>query len=216
MSFSLRLGLALLPLAAYFFLLGTWHARPRPTVVPGPRDFLLLALGFGGLIAFGPVGELLILWIFPRPSIAAWMAVASLVGLIALAGSLRARRRVIVYHADSAALGDALALAFEEVAGPSTPTPHGLQDRESRRGLHVETGRRLGTGTVETYGESPEALAEALAPVLAARLASSRSPRSRLATFWYGLAFLTLTVAALATALTRPDARAEVRRLRGR
>ena len=166
MSGLVRMALAFLPLAAYFSVLGVWQSGRRPRVVSGPRDFALLAFGLGGMIAFGPLGEAVIVSVFRRPSLAAWLAVASLVGLLALLAAARARKRLVVYQVEAADLDLALGRAMEFVAGDATRTLHGYEDVPGRRGVTVEVGRRLRFGVVEAHGDRPEALIEAIRPEL--------------------------------------------------
>src|SRR5438309_1399111 len=47
------------PLGFYLWVLGLWQSGRRPHVVRGLTDFTLLAFGVGGVLAFGPFGQLL-------------------------------------------------------------------------------------------------------------------------------------------------------------
>jgi hypothetical protein len=207
---------ALVPLALYFFILGKWHSGSRPRLVTGASDFGVLALGLGGPIAFGPVGEFLVDFLFPRESLAAWLAVASGVGLLALVGSTRARRRLVVYHVEGHALTAAIGVALDRITGPVHQTLHGFEDTKGQRGLTVEVGSRLGFGVVEAYGENPESLIDRIRPELKATLSSVSSRSSRLATLCFGLSFATIAILCASTAyLTRSEVRAVVRRIVG-
>ncbi len=126
MPLSVRAALAFLPLSAYFFALGIWQGGTRPRVVSGAKDFGMLAFGLGGLIAFGPLGQVAVDAVFPRPSVAAWMAVASLVGLLAMAWSLRARKRLVIYRVEADPLDHAARPTRRwrrPAAGVSRPAP---------------------------------------------------------------------------------------------
>lgn len=216
MMTTTRLLLALLPLAGYFAVLGMLHAGQRPKVVAGPVDFGCLALGLGGLIAFGPLGELIVNAVFPKPNLPAWLAMASLVGLLAMMGASRARSRLVVYNVDGRALTDAVGRVMESVAGPVAATVHGYEDARERRGVTVEIGPRLGWGIVSAYGEHPEALIDAIRSDLAAQLGSPRRDRSGLVVLWLTLAAATLAVLFVGwTLMSRPEIRAAARKIGG-
>jgi hypothetical protein len=194
MTPTVRLALALLPLAAYFAVLGAWYAGRRPRVVAGPLDFGFLAFGLGGVIAFGPVGGLVVNAVFPHPNVSAWLAIASLVGLLAMFWAARTKARLVIYHVDGEALKDAVRLAMEGIAGPVMSTVHGFEDATHRRGLRVEIGRSLGYGVIEAYGERPEVLIEAIRSALGPRLDAKVANRARLAAVWFALAGGTFTL----------------------
>ncbi len=216
MTTQIRLLLALLPLAGYFAVLGMLHAGRRPRVVAGPADFGCLALGLGGLIAFGPLGGLIVNTVFPKPNLPAWLAMASLVGLLAMMGASRARTRFVVYNVDGQALTDAIGRVMEAIAAPVTATLHGYEDAKGRRGVTVEIGPILGWGIVSAHGEAPEALIDAVRSALRARLDAPRRIRSSLVTLWFGLAGATLAVLFIAsTLMTRAEIRAAVRKIGG-
>ena len=216
MMATFRLALALVPLALYFFILGKWHSGSRPKLVTGAIDFGVLALGLGGPIAFGPVGEFLIDFLFPRESLAAWLAVASGVGLLALIGSTRARRRLVVYHVEGHVLTAAIGVALERITGSVHQTLHGFEDTKGQRGLTVEVGSRLGFGVVEAYGENPESLIDRIRPELNTILSQVWLPQTRLATLWYGLSCATVAVLCASSAyLTRFEVWSLIRRVTG-
>lgn len=214
MTTQTRLLLALLPLAGYFAVLGMLYAGRHPKVVAGPVDFGCLALGLGGLIAFGPLGELIVNTVFPRPNLPAWLAMVSLVGLFAMMGASRARSRLVVYNVDSQALTDAVGRVMEAIAGPVTATVHGYEDAKNRRGVTIEIGPILGWGIVSAHGEAPEALIDAVGSALKARLDAPRRIRSSLVALWFALAAATLAALFVASTLTsRPEVRAAVRKI---
>lgn len=217
MTVSTRLALALLPLAGYFFALGVLNSGRRPRVISGAADFALLSLGLGGLLAFGPVGGACVRWIFPRETLAAWMAVGAFVGLVAMFGVTRTRARLLVYHASGDDLRRAIGRAMARVAGVATPTLHGFEDVARGRGIRVEVGRVLGSASIEAYGTHPESFAETLMPALREELSGEPATSSRWSTFWFGLACLTTMIvlilvlvrttaaSAVPARLTRPD-----------
>lgn len=216
MTGPVRMALAFLPLASYFFVLGVWQGGARPRVVSGPRDFALLAFGLGGLIAFGPIGQFLVAAVFPAPTFAAWLAVASLVGLLAMVAAIPTRTRLVVYHVEAPDLAQALGRAVERVTGPATRTLRGFEDGPSHRGVTVEFGHRLRFGVVQAYGQRPEALIEAIRPALAEELRGVVVRPTRLATIWFGLSCAVILAIPLALALlARPEVRAAIRRMGG-
>ena len=216
MTPTIRLLLALMPLAGYFAVLGALHTSRRPKVVAGPVDSGCLAFGLGGLIAFGPIGGLVVNAVFPRPNLSAWLAMASLVGLLAMIWASRARTRLVVYNVDAKALSEAVGHVMESASGTVSPTVHGYEDARGRRGVTVEVGRILGWGLVVAYGENPEALIDAIRSGLAAQLDATLPRRSRLAALWFGLASGTVAVLCVAAALlTRPEVRAAARKIGG-
>ncbi|MDB5352312.1 MAG: hypothetical protein JWN86_3559 [Planctomycetota bacterium] len=216
MSGSVRLALALLPLAAYCFVLGVWQSGKKPRIIAGPADFGLLAFGLGGLIAFGPVGQLVVGMVFPRPSLPAWLAVASFEGLVAMIVAIRTRKRLVVYNVEAADLDRAVGLAMESIAGTASRTVRGFEDIPGHRGVTVEVSPRLRIGVMESHGEQPERLTEAIHPVLLARLSEVPSRTTPLAVVWFSLSFVALLIPVSVALMARPEVRAVIRRLGGR
>jgi hypothetical protein len=100
----IRLSVALLPLAAYFQVLGLIRLRSRPTILNGATDFFLLAMGLMGLIAIGPI-ELF----FPRAAYAilgpwVWGVLIALYFFVIMLIALNSKFKLIVYGLDSEAL----------------------------------------------------------------------------------------------------------------
>ena len=75
------------PLGFYLWTLALWHSSRHPKVVNGLTDFMMLAFGIGGVLAFGPFGQLLVRALSRRPDLIDWMVILSGMGL---AGSLLA------------------------------------------------------------------------------------------------------------------------------
>lgn len=188
MSVPLRTALALLPLALYFFVLGVWQSGRNPRLVSGSLDAFLLTVGLGGLLVFGPVGDLAVHWFFPQPNLAAWLAVASGLGLIALYFMARARVRVHVYKVKPKALLVAVERALSRVMVSPTRTLEGFEDTNQRRGVRVESSPRFGTGVVEATGEYPDAMIARLTPILREELSRIDSEPSYMATAMFALA----------------------------
>jgi hypothetical protein len=192
MNLAVNVALAVGPLAAYFVMMGVLHGARRPTVVPGPLDFALLAIGLGGVLVFGPVGRMLVDRLFPGPSLWAWLALASAYGLLALLWGPRSARRLVIYHIGPEELRQAVREALLVVPGSFSPTIRGFEDADHSRGLTFEVGDRLRAGVIEAYGREAEALVAALGPVLRERLREVRTRPSRLASIWFAVAALTL------------------------
>ncbi|HEU5119152.1 MAG TPA: hypothetical protein VFT74_21360 [Isosphaeraceae bacterium] len=212
MSPALQVALAVGPLAAYFLLLGLLQSTRRPTVLPGPIDFALLACALGGLVVFGPVGWVLTATLFPGPSLWARLALLSAYVLLILIWAPRSGRRLIVYNIDHDGLADALRDAVLQL-DPSThfePTVRGFEDHEHGRGLHLETGA-LRTGVIDAYGHQPETLLSDLEPLLRRQLASTPTRRSVLAAVWFGVGAFTLLSPLAALLLSRPGILTAVR-----
>ena len=214
MTATIRLSLALLPLASYFVFLGVLHSGRRPRVVSGPVDVGCLAFALGGVIAFGPFGGLVINTVFPGPNLPAWLAMASLVGLITMMIASRARTRLIVYNVDGRELTDAVGRVMATFAVRVANTIHGYEDVHGRRGVTVDIGPRLGWGTVTAYGEAPEALIDAIRAGLRAQLAAKSQRSSPLRLLWFGLAGATIAILVLGIPLmSRHELPAAVRKI---
>lgn len=201
MGGSARLVLVLVPLAIYCATLGALQGSRRPRIVAGPADFGLLAFGLGGLIIFGPIGGFLRDRLFPAPSLASWLALATLYLLLVLLWLPRTARRLVIYNVDPTILRAAVRAALEVLPGSFAPTVRGFEDARAGWGFALEFGPRQRVATVEGYGRRPEPLVAALTPALRAALRHATRPPSRVARAWYALAGLTLAAALLLPAL---------------
>lgn len=113
----IRCSIAILPLAAYFHVLGLIRLRPHPTVLSGATDFMLLCMGVVGLVAVGPI-ELF----FPRAAYSilgpwVWGILIMLYFFVILLIALNAKLKLIVYGLDSESLKNAIQeiLALEQI-----------------------------------------------------------------------------------------------------
>jgi hypothetical protein len=100
----IRLSVAILPLAAYFQVLGLIRLRSRPTLLSGATDFFLLAIAMMGLIAIGPI-ELF----FPRAAYAilgpwVWGVLFALYFFVIMLVALNSKFKLIAYGLDSESL----------------------------------------------------------------------------------------------------------------
>ncbi|MCA9246482.1 MAG: hypothetical protein KDA42_05180 [Planctomycetales bacterium] len=96
-----RLCVAMLPLAAYFLLLGGVNLRRHPTLLSGSLDLALLCIAVLGLVVVGPL-ELFM----PEAAMAHfrflfWPMMLSLYGLTASLILLMSRPRLVVYNVTS-------------------------------------------------------------------------------------------------------------------
>ena len=206
------------PVAVYCALLSTWHGGRRPKVVAGAVDVALLGFGLGGLILWGPPGQLIARRLFGRPVLLDWLTLTS---GYAMACSILARqssRRLVIYHVEPAALTRAVGAALAE-DGRFVRTLSGFEDACEGRGVRVETSNRLRTAVVETHGVRAEALLQRIRPRLVAALATESSPPTRFAWSLIGVSIAALVIPIFVLVLGRPDTRAALRvlldRIRG-
>ena len=153
------------PLGFYLWVLALWQSDRHPRVVRGLVDFGMLAFGIGGVLAFGPFGQLLARMISPRPGLPSRGD-----RVVVLCGSVHActsvgRDRLVVYHVDPECLIPALADVLRQNRLRFVKTMAGFEDVTStRRGLRVEFTRWLRCATVEAHGLDAEALIREIAP----------------------------------------------------
>ena len=100
----LRFAIAILPLAAYFNVLGLMRLRSAPTVVSGAMDLLLLGLALLGVVAIGPI-ELF----FPRAAysllgIWIWIVLIALYFFVLMLMVLNTAPKLVVYGLDHRSL----------------------------------------------------------------------------------------------------------------
>ena len=126
MTSALQITLTATPLAAYFYILGVLHSGRRPRLVAGPVDVGLLAMGLGGLVAFGPFGRAVLGRIVGEPAgPVAWSIWLALIGLwsLVLAGS--ASLRMTIYHVSPDELDRAVREALARLDGGFSRTLRG-------------------------------------------------------------------------------------------
>ncbi len=153
----LHFCLALSPLAAYLFVIGTINLSSRPRVVSGARDSFCLGLGLAGFILVGPMALFL-------PSATAfwlggwvWPLLLAFYVLCLSLYVLLGRPRIVIYNVRPEQLRPILSEAFEAMepearwAGDAAYLPNlGVQ-------LHVETTTALrnvqliATSTAQSY-----------------------------------------------------------------
>ena len=206
-------ALTVAPLSFYLWVLALWHSGRHPRVVSGPADFALLAAGVGGVLVFGPAGQLAARVVFSRPDPLDWLALLSFYGLLACLLARRAIRRLVVYHVDPAILKSALHEALRPVAGSFQPTLTGFEDRHRGRGLTLELTPWLRSAVVETHGHDAEGLLRAIRPALRRGLRQVDAGASPVALVLYGLAIFVISSPLVGLFVTQPRTRAAFRAL---
>ena len=201
------------PLAFYLAVLASWQGGRHPRVVSGPLDFALLVVGVGGLLTFGPFGQLMARALFGKPNVLDWLTLISGEGLIATVLARRALRRVAVYCVDAESLSRALREALDRGPGRFVATLAGFEDRVEARGISVEFTPRSRAAVLEAYGRDPEEFMNDLAPRLQDGLRGVLMPPSPVS--WIVSALWGLTTLTFITSLflAQPQARAALRAL---
>ena len=194
-------------------MLAAWHGGRHPRVVSGPLDFALLAVGVGGLLTFGPFGQVLARAFFGKPNLLDWLTLISGEGLIATVLARRALRRLAVYCVDPETLNRALREVLDRGPGRYVATLGGFEDRVEARGLSVEVSPRSRAAVIEAYGHDPEELINELAPRLEEGLRGVTMRPSPLPWILSGLWALSMLAFVTSLFLAQPQARAALRAL---
>ena len=157
MTSPVQLALMVTPLAAYFYLLALWQAGRHPRVVAGAVDLWLLALGLGGLVVFGPLGQFVARTLFGRAGPLDWLFLV-LVGFLVVARlARRSSRRLVIYHVDAEALDAALRDVLG--AGRVHPRPWRLRGSDAHPAASASTTPRGGRPrSSRLSGHEPDAL----------------------------------------------------------
>ena len=219
MSPSIQYVLTVGPLGFYLWLIAFWQSGRRPRVVSGLVDFTLLAFGVGGVIAFGPLGQLAARKFFTRPDVFDWLTIVSSLGLVATVLARGSIGRLVVYHASAVEVASALEAWFRDSNMAFARTLHGYEDHDARRGLRVEVTRIPASVTIEAIGPDAEGLIREVRSGLRKSLKNVSSPPSYAA---FGLYFASLAVVVgplVFFLMTQPHAREALRaflqRIRG-
>jgi hypothetical protein len=211
MSTPIQFALAVGPLAFYFYLLAIWQGGRHPRVVPGFWDSILLALGVGGLVAFGPFGHLVARMLFRRPDLLDWLAMASAMGLAATLLAQRASNRVVVYHIDRETLERVLDVVLG--AGPERflRTLHGFENRESGQTIVFDVSNGFQTAVVDVHGRDAANFARVLTARLRREFRDVAARPSPLSGVLIGLSGLTVLVPLAGFLLSQSQAREALR-----
>ncbi len=120
MTLPMQIALTATPLATYFYALGVFHSGRRPRMVAGPVDVCLLAIGLGGLVAFGPFGRAVLSRVVgENAGPLAWWIWVAMVSLWALVLAGSASLRVTIYHLAADELDRAVRDALAGLRRPS-------------------------------------------------------------------------------------------------
>jgi hypothetical protein len=207
------------PLAFYLWILAWWNSGRSPRVVPGLVDFGLLAFGLGGVLAFGPIGQLTARVLFGNPGTSDWLVILAGLGVLTSLLARKSLHRVVVYRVSPEDLRHALEASLAQTGGSFVRTLRGFEDRESGRGLNVEVTKWFRCALIEAHGRNPEGLIQEIRPRLRTRLRGSTSVPSALSLVLYGMSVAVMLAPLVTLFLTQPRARAALRvlleRLRG-
>lgn len=92
------IGLAIFPLAIYFFFLAFLTGGRRPKVLNGAKDFSLLASGLFGLLTLGPGRMLAPIEVLGFWGWKTWIFWAAFYFVVVYLIAERLRSRIVVYH----------------------------------------------------------------------------------------------------------------------
>ena len=219
MTSPLQYALMVGPLAFYLWLLACWNSGQSPRVVSGLVDHALLVFGVGGVLAFGPLGQLAARLIFGKPDGYDWIFILAALGLVSTLLARRSLHRLVVYHVDAETITRVLEETLDDMDGRFEWTLGGFEDRASARGLRVEIGRRLRSALIEAYGSEPERLIQEVRSRLREALRGRKTAASAVAMTLFGSSIAVMVAPLIGLFLTQPKARAALRvwleRLRG-
>ncbi len=214
MTLAAQIALTATPLSAYFYALGVWHGGRGPRLVSGPVDAALLTAGLGGLVAFGPVGQIVIARLAgSRAGPIPWALWVALLATWAVVFALSAARRLAVYNVTEADLDRAVREALGQLDGRFVATVQGFEDPERGTGLAVRCSRRLRAGSVEAHGSDPEAFLAELKPRLRVALGRITTHPSATSTALFGTACAVMLVPVAGFFLANPRAKDALRAL---
>lgn len=199
------------PLAFYLYVLAIWQGGARPRVVSGAVDAALLSVGIGGLLTYGPFGQLVVAMIFGAPTAIHWVAMTSAMVLAGLGMVRAATRRVVVYHVGPEVLDQVMEDVLDLRTDRYVRTFGGFEHRSRTHGLRVHVSPLFGAAVIEAIGQEPERTIQELGGKLKARLDRAPVPPATTATILYGLSALTMLVALTGLLMTQPRTREALR-----
>jgi len=136
MPIQLVICVMLVPVGAYFCLLGLLHASGRAWVTTGVRDSLALALALSGLITTGPIQVLLHSEFVPLFVSRHWWLAPAIYCLLVAIFLPRPCATLVIYNAEETAAAAAIRRVLERTGG-------GVQESSGawmllQRGLRIE------------------------------------------------------------------------------
>ena len=213
MASTTEITLVLIPMAVYLYLLGIWHGGRHPRLISGAADLAGLIFSLSGLIAFGPVGHVVVSAFFgPDASPVAWSiwlaALVVIAGFIARSG----RNRLVIYHVQPQQIQGATREALPETY---LPTLHGFEDAANRTSLQVRVYPRMRTATIEASGTDPARALTLLRPPLRTCLRGIDVPVSTLSTAFFTASALVMVGPVVGYLFLDPQGRRLVRTVGG-
>lgn len=212
MPFSPEIAVIAVPMAVYLYALGLLHGGKHPRVVSGTADLAMLIASLSGLVAFGPVGQVVVGALFgPDATVLAWstwfLGLTILAGLLARTG----RRRLVIYHAPADAVRPAVESALAEAGGSFAPTLQGFEDPTRQTAILVRAYPRTRTAVVEGQGDGARATIAALQPRLRDRFRAIGQPVSAISTAFFTASALVMLVPVAGFILLDPAGRRATR-----
>jgi hypothetical protein len=209
MTNPVQLALMVTPLAVYLYLLAVWQAGRHPRVVTGSRDVWLLALGLGGLVLLGPLGDWLEGMLSSSPRLLHRALLALVATLVVSRLALRSGARLVIYHVDGATIHAALTESLG--AERFSRTLGGYEDRAGALGVRVEHSPRWQWAVVDGFGAGADRLIADLEPKLRARFRNETATPSEVSLLFFALSALTMLIPLAGHLLTQPRTRAALR-----
>ena len=213
MSSPIQYALTIGPLGFYLGMLAFWNSGRHPRVVSGLLDFALLACALGGILAFGPFGDLALRLFAVKPDWLDRIVLVSAMGLWASFLARKALHRVVVFHVDAEPLQRTLGDLLNASCGRFVRTLGGFEDREQNLGLKVEFSKRMNCAVIEAFGANAEALIQRLRPRLREAVRDISMRRSTVALAMYGACLLVMILPFVGRLLSRGEAREAFRGL---
>lgn len=140
--------LSLIPLAAYFLLLGIIHASRRPFILSDSEDIALLSAAVSGMVFAGPMNLFYPINAAIQYGSYIWLILAIFYILITLLVILYSRPRLIVYNIDKTSLKEILERIADQLDDQSTWAGDSLYMPQENIDLHLEFVSGLNNVTI--------------------------------------------------------------------
>ena len=212
MPSTTEVALVSVPLAVYLYALGCFHGGKHPRVVSGSTDLAWLILGLSGLVAFGPVGRVVVSGIFgTEASAIAWSIwVAGLLG-IAVFIARTGRSRLVVYHVEPDQIRAATRDALAETGDSFIETLQGFEDRTSGTSVLLRPSPRVKTAVIEAGGNGSAQILTMVRPRIEGSLGTVDRPTSTLSTAFFLASSLVMLAPVLHFVAFDPQGRRTIR-----
>ncbi len=214
MPSTVEVALVSVPMAVYLYALGLFHGGKHPRVVSGTADLLWLMLGLGGLVAFGPLGRVVVSALFgPDATAIAWsLWVAGLV-LVAVLVARTGRNRLVVYHVEPDPVRSTTRDALADSSGSFAETLQGFEDRASRTSVNLRLSHRTKTAVIDVQGDESGRLIAQIRPRIGDILQTVDRPVSTLSTAFFAASSLVMLIPVVGFVTVDPQGRRAVRML---